>query len=134
MCNSRGSKFLTSLALYTKVGLKNLNIITLFSYDYLLNFNAVHRARSAYCNSIKIFAFNNANELTFPVFPLRMATPFSLLHTLAFPTSPCGAKLRALACYRRQRREEGAHLNRYYNTPNDTFNYGCSKFCVAHCW
>ena len=60
-----------------------------------------------YSNSINLFVFNKANDLTFPIFPPRMASPSGR----RAPYPLCGAKLRALACYQR---EDGAHLNIHY--------------------
>lgn len=69
----------------------------------------------------------------FPFFLYEWLLPSSTPSPSPPPTSPCGAKLRALACYRRQRREEGAHLNCYYTTPDDTTNYDGTKFHQTHC-
>lgn len=90
------------------------------------------RARCAYCTSIKLFALNNAKDLTFPIFPLRMA--LLPVCRLSPPDLPCGAKLRALACYRWRRCEEGAHLNPYYTFPNDYFFSVSTKSHRTHCY
>lgn len=91
------------------------------------------RKLSAYCKSIKLFSFNNANDLEFSHFSFTNNCP-SLLPLCPLLTSLCGAKLRALTCYRRQRREEGTHLIPYYTCSNDTSNYAPIKLPLTHRW